>query len=204
MLGVIGALIAAAAPAPADGLTWQIVEVRPAEALERAAACGLGPAAVRFDDELQSYVLSVADAVSATDEQLSCLDGATEFGMFVELPEDLQRRFDALRDARASAMMKAQARMWLAQRKMLERVPDYVPGKTDDAAFAKAIERLCGPHAEGALGSFNGSAAISPDWIATIGMPPRKKKAEALSCLLNVASVAGFELGLIGNEAYRP
>ena len=172
-------------------------------AVERAAKCGLGPGTIRYEDELQSDILSIPSAASATQSQLSCLDSATGFGIVVELPASLQPRFDALREARASAMMKVEATEWLSKRGLLDRVPKYVPGTTDDAEFTLAVEQLCGPRTNGAFQSQFGSHALSPEWIKGLGLSLEDEGMEAMSCLLNVTTVAGYSVGFIGNEAHR-
>jgi hypothetical protein len=163
----------------------------------------LGPATIRFEDELQSDILSLPDAASATESQLSCLDSAVGFGIFVKLPAPLQPRFDAIREARASEMMRANAREWLSKRGLLARLPKYVHGATDDAAFAWEAENLCGQKAKGAFQSQYGPHAFNPDWIENLGLSPQGEGMEAMSCLLNVTIAAGFRIGFIGNEAYR-
>ena len=177
--------------------------ITPEMAVERAAKCGLGPVTVRYEDELQSDILSVPHAGSVTETQLSCLDNATGFGIFVELPSSVQPRFDAVREARASVRMRAEAREWLSKRGLLERVPKYVAGTTDEAAFTREVEHLCGPQTKGAFQSQYGPRALSPEWIKKLGLPPKDEGMDAMSCLLNVTTVAGYQVGFIGNEAYR-
>jgi hypothetical protein len=204
MAGSVSSFIALAAWASTVGGPFEGMErITPEMAVERAAKCGLGPVAVRYEDELQSDILSVPHAASATESQLSCLDNAAGFGIFVELPSSAQPRFDAVREARASAMMRAEAREWLSKRGLLERVPKYVPGTTDEAAFTREVEHLCGPQTKGAFQSKYGPHALSPEWIKNLGLPTKDEDMEAMSCLLNVTRVAGFEFGIIGNEAYR-
>jgi hypothetical protein len=190
---------AASVSGPFDGME----RITPEMAVERAAKCGLGPATIRYEDELQSDILSIPNAASATEGQLSCLDSATGFGIFVELPASLQPRFDAIREARASAMMKVEASEWLSKRGLLDRVPKYVSGTTDDAAFTQAVEQLCGPKTKGAFQSQYGSHALSPEWMKSLGFPLKEADMEAMSCLLNVTAVAGYGVAIIGNEAYR-
>lgn len=177
--------------------------ITPGMVVERAEKCGLGPATIRYERELQSDVLSLPKAASATDGQLNCLDKATGFGIFVELPAGLQPRFGAIREARASAKMRAEAREWLSKRGLSERVPKYVSGTTDDTAFTQEVEHLCGPQTKGAFQSNYGPHLLSPDWIINLGLPPKSQDVEAMSCLFNVMTVSGFRVGFIGNEAFR-
>jgi hypothetical protein len=198
----VGALVAltlwfTSASGPFDN----IERITPEVAAERVARCGLGPVTIRYEDELQSHILTVANAASATESQLACLDKAT--GWYdVELPTTVQPRFDAIREARASAIMAEEARKWLSARGLLARVPKYVRGTTNEAAFTREVETLCGPRAKGAFQSQHGFHALSPDWAKGMGLPPSPEVQEAFACLLNVTTVAGFEVGFIGNEAY--
>lgn len=198
MRKLITGLIAMALPSmPASGNPPHPERVSPEDAAKRIESCGVGPVSIRFDDLLRSHVLTVANVTSVSDEQLQCIDRAASYHD-VELPASVQERFKTIREARWSAFALAEARSWLAQRGLLDRVPTFVSGKTDDAAFARQLEDLCGPAARGAFQSQYGPHAISPDWIMGLGI----KNQEALTCLLNVTQVAGFSIGFIGNEAY--
>ena len=203
MTGFLGFLIALTAWAATAANAFEGLERITAEmAVERAGKCGLGPVTIRYEDELQSDILSVPHAASATENQLRCLDDATGFGIFVELPPTIQPRFDGIREARASVLMKAEARDWLAKRGLLQRVPKYVAGTTDEAAFTREVEHICGPQAKGAFQSRYGPHTLSPEWIKKLGLPPKGEDMEAMSCLLNIMTIAGYQLGFIGNEAY--
>ena len=100
-------------------------------------------------------------------------------------------------------MMKVEAREWLSKRGLLERVPKCIAGTTDDVVFTREVEQLCGHQTKGAFQSQYGQHALSPEWIRSLGLPPKDEDMEAMSCLLNVTAVAGYEVGIIGNEAYR-
>lgn len=174
------------------------------EAADRVSKCGLGPVAVDVrhtdwgeDDE----VLVARTATSATDEQLECADRAASYYQ-LELPAELQRRYDAIRERRISAELLADARERLSASGMLDRVPRYERGVTDDAAFTEAVEQLCGPKASGAFGSKYGIHAISPDWVLR-ELKPYGAGSETLRCILDVTRVAGYEVHLIGNMAVR-
>jgi hypothetical protein len=186
---------------PASSQTALPERISPQEAAKRIEACGVGPVTIRFDDLLQSHVLTISNAASSSDEQLHCIDRAASYHD-VELPAPVQVRFDAIRQKRWSAYAVAEARSWLTQRGLLDKVPTFVPGKTDETAFARQLEELCGPTARGAFQSSYGPHVISPEWIMGLGMPPKAKNQEALTCLLNVTTIAGFSVGFIGNEAY--
>ena len=187
----------AAAAGPFDG----VERITPEQAVQRAAECGLGPVKVRYEELFQSDVLTLASVGSATDDQLACLDRAVGWGNMVELPDGVQTRFDALRNARAGAILGEHARTWLAGRGLLDRVPSYVAGTTDEATFTRAVETLCGSHARGAFQSEFGPHVLSPDWLKRIGLPPSSEDEEGFDCVTNVAFLAGFDIGFVGNAA---
>ncbi len=187
----------AAGPGPSIDTTERI---SPETAAARAATCGLGQPALRYDPELQSHVLTVDAPDTVLDAQLACVDRATSY-YDTELPSSVQPRFKAIRNARFLASFLADARAWLTERNLLERVPPYVEGVTDKKAFASQVELMCGPSAKGALQSSYGPSTVSPDWAKGMGTPPDPGHLEALSCIINVTAVAGFRLGFIGNEA---
>lgn len=193
----IAALLFASTSGPLDN----IERITPEVAVERVAKCGFGPVTIRYEDWLQSHILKVANASSATEEQLVCIDRAASY-YDVELPPNVQPRFNAIREARWSAVFLAEARQWLSTRGLLGKVPKYVEGTTDEATFTREVEKLCGPRAQGAFQSQYGFHALSPDWAKKLGMPPKAEEHEAFSCLMNVTTVAGFNVGFIGNEAY--
>ena len=168
-------------------------------AAERISQCGLGPVTIRYDELLQSEVLAAALATSVTDDQLACADKAASY-YDLELPAAVQLRYDAIRQERFAAHHLAQAKSWLSDRGLLERVPKYEPGVTDDETFTRQLEDLCGPRAKGAFQSRYGFHAISPDWVLR-SLQPIERGAEVLDCLTNMAAVAGYKVYFIGNEA---
>jgi len=173
------------------------------EAAKRFTQCGLGPATIRWNDPEMGGedVLAASDIKSATDEQLRCADLAISY-YSLELPPEIERRFEVLREARLAPVFQAQAREWLSARGLLNRVPQYRTGVTDDAAFTRQVENVCGRRAKGAFQSKFGFHAVSPDWVNRNLNPPGKGS-EVLSCLMNVATVSGFQIGFIGNEYYQ-
>ena len=185
----------------ASGQSLPFERLTPEEAAKRIEGCGVGPVTIRFDDLLQSHVLTVAGADAASDEQLKCIEQAASYHD-VESPSAIQPKFNAMRAERWSAFALADAKEWLRKRGLLERVPTYTPGETNDVVFAREVETLCGPIARGAFESEYGPHVLDPDWIKGLGLPPKREGAEALSCLLTVTQVAGYEVGFIGNEAY--
>lgn len=186
----------------ASGLIDNIERITPETAARRAEQCGLGRVTVRYEEELQAEILTISDAAAASEDQLNCLDKATAWHD-VALPPIVQLRFNAIREARASAFMVDEARKWLSARGLMKRVPKYVKGTSDDASFTRDVEVLCGARARGAFQSEYGFHALNPNWMKSITRPPKPEEEEAFACVLNVTTAAGFQVGFIGNEAYR-
>src|SRR4051812_47596742 len=96
----------------AGGPLGNIERINLEVAADRAVKCGLGPISIRHVPEMQEDILVIATTGSATDDQLTCLDKATNW-YWVELPPPIQSRFDAIREARASKLVADDARKWL-------------------------------------------------------------------------------------------
>jgi hypothetical protein len=198
MLTFLLGLLATSSALPA------VKRITPEEAATRVSQCGLGPVGTRYDPDLQEEILVAASAKSATNEQLACAYKVVGFYYTLELPPNVQRRFDAILDAVADVRARAEAREWLTARGLLNRVPKYQAGVTDAGAFTRQVEALCGPQAKGAFQSKYGFHALSPDWARQLGLPPKRESTEAFSCLMSVTAYAGFKFALIGNEAVKP
>lgn len=188
--------------APAASSPFGIFEsITAREAAKRVSGCGLGPVTTHYQDDLQEDVLVAAEAKSATDGQLACADQAVSF-YTLELPPTVQGRYDTIRNARLAVAFKAQARSWLSARGILDKVPAYKDGVTNDGAFTQRVESLCGARAKGAFRSKFGFHALSPDWLNQQKHRPDFGTG-VLSCLINVTTVAGFKFGFVGNEYYQ-
>lgn len=168
-------------------------------AAERLTRCDIGPFTRRPDDLLPEDEIFVVPAASGlTDKQIACAEEAA--GLFtLELPANEQTRFDALREIRARNYAQASSREWADQHGLTDRVPLFTEGQDDPAAFALRIEELCGPETAGALQSEYGPHSVSPAWIDSFGQDP-SAAAEALSCVWHLATLAGFDLYLVGND----
>jgi hypothetical protein len=165
--------------------------------------CGAEAVEIRYDDLDNSDGFSPSPILvvhGATDEQLPCIDRAAGF-YDVALPPELQKGFDAIRLAQYMKAYRERAAASLSARGLLGQVPKFRAGETDDIAFARQLEAICGPAAAGALQSSHGPHVVSPEWLSRIPLPPKPEDDEAISCLMAAAFTAGFELGLIGNEA---
>lgn len=187
--------------APASGLPT-VERITPQEAAKRVSQCGLGSVTTHYVRDFEEDVLVASSAQSVTDEQLACAYKVVGFYYTLELPPNVQPRFDALLGAKADVWMKSQAHEWLSARGLLNRVPKYQKGVTDDRVFARQVEVLCGKQAKGAFQSKYGLHALSPHWVARQLSPPGRGN-EALSCLINVTTEAGYGFGFIGNGYHQ-
>src|SRR5260221_3336947 len=167
------------------------------EAAKRVAQCGLGPVTTRHDKDLDEDLLIATNTKSATDEQLACAEKAVSY-YTLELTPTVQPHYDALREARFDAWFKDEARAWLSARGLLNRVPKYQQGVTDDGVFTRQVEGLCGPQTNGAFQSKYGFHALRPEWIRQLGVPTNRQAIETMSCLTSATRVAGFKGHFIG------
>lgn len=174
--------------------------ITPQVAAKRVSDCAVGAVTVRSDAELEADVLVIAGSAPVSDQQLACIDKAASF-YDVELPPSVQPRFNAIREAHSAALMTSEARKWLKAHGLLDQLPKYEPGVTDDAAFGRKVEKLCG--ADGALQSRYGPHALSPEWATERALDARLEDGP-LACLLNVTWATGFKMGFIGNEQAAP
>lgn len=179
-----------------------VERIRPQEAAKRVSQCGLGPVTTHYEPDLQEDVLVASSAQSATDDQLACAYKIVGFYYTLELPPNVQPRFDAMLSAKAEVWMKAQARDWLSARGLLNRVPKYQKGVTDDGVLTRQVEALCGRKAKGAFQSKFGFHTLSPAWVKR-ELNPSDPSGGPLTCLMNVTAAAGFAFGFIGNEYYQ-
>jgi hypothetical protein len=195
-------LVAAPSSSPYDGFERDAFErITVQEAANRLAQCGFGPVTTRYDADLDEDVLIATGAKSATDEQLACADRAVSY-YTLQLSPNIQPHYDAKREARLSELFQTQARDWLAARGLLNRLPKYQEGVTNDAGFARQVESLCGPRAKGAFESKFGVHAFSPEWIRR-ELKPTASDQGVFWCLVSATTAAGFKVGFIGNEYYR-
>lgn len=171
--------------------------VTPDVAASRVAACGFSTVRPRFDDLLQEDVIEVAGVISASDEQLRCAALASlSSHYYVVFPDTVERTYQPLYWRLAREQGKADARAWLEKRGLLSRLPMFDPQRSDENAFARALETLCGPKAAGTLQPMKGMATFKSDALASGRLDD-----ETLWCLTNAAEASGYPLGFIGNEA---
>jgi hypothetical protein len=209
MLSVILTLMVSASAVPAPGVSFHapMVFVKPEVAAARVAACGFKNVHSKFDDELQEDVVAVVDVSSASAEQLRCTALASlDTHYYVVFPAPVYQTYETLYWRISRERDKADARAWLDKRGLLSRLPTYDPKRSDEAAFANALEGLCGPRAAGTLQPMHGMATFKDGALGTLGksgFTRGKLDEETMWCLINAAAASGYPLGFIGNDYYR-
>ncbi|WP_440978398.1 hypothetical protein ACQHGV_12350 [Sphingomonas pseudosanguinis] len=202
MAGYIGGMSAllfilalpAAQSALPVSLDWITIEV----AAERVAACHVGQVTIRPLSKSDDAAL-IIDATDISDRQSDCVHKAASFHKVV-LPSAVQSRYDARRIERLRAWWAADGRQTLKEMGLLERLPPYVPGKTDDAAFAQQVEVLC--QAKGALHPRATAKAVNPAWFDRLTyseiMQGRAK------CVIAAILASGFRSAKVNREQAVP
>ncbi|MES2043788.1 MAG: hypothetical protein V4475_07910 [Pseudomonadota bacterium] len=196
MFAAFLSLAMAAQAAPSDEMPSRSA---PGAVLARVAACGVKRREVhiRADDTLQEAVVDIRLATTPSDTQLTCLAQASaETYWFLVFDAATQARFEPLYSRVNEAVSLARAQAWVAAHGLASRVPHHDVGRDDRAATAARIEALCGAPS----GSFHDLFLPDPTKPPVI---PRVSD-ETWLCVLNVAAVAGLNMGLIGNEAAAP
>lgn len=171
--------------------------------IQQLARCGLKAEKlhVRFDDLLQSDVVTVKTGSGADPEMFICIRRAVWGNTDIAF-EDTQldaeyRKFD---QAVGTAEVKAQARAWLSSKGLLDKLPTFKVLEQSSSVIEK-IEAFCSIPRGTALDE------VLPGLISLkrgfLSLPPKPQ----LSCLLNVLMVVdlekqGLRFGFIGNEAF--
>lgn len=178
----------------------------PTVAVERVKACGFKHVRVKEDDELQEEVVEVTGVSTVPEAKMRCaVKVSLDTVRYVLFPapasKDYWRLYSEMEGKggdRQTAWMQGNARDWLQQHGLLAKLPTYEKGKTDDLAFARQLEGLCGPEAKGVFRLFNGHVVLWPAIPGTGQMD-----FSALQCVISAAEVSGMPFGFVGNE-YQP
>lgn len=200
-------LMLGAAPTPWGTLDGPIELVKPEVAVARVAACGFKSVRSRFDDTTQEDVVEISDVVSPSIQQLQCVARASLLSLYyVTFLGAAEQTYQTLYWQLSREQDTANAKAWLEKRGLLSRLPAYDHKASDESAFARALEQLCGPKAAGTIKPLGGMATFSEGALGTFdkgGHARGKLDDETLWCLVNAASASGYPLGFVGNEAYR-
>lgn len=193
---VLAASLLLNAPAAAQPVSPVLGRVWPGTAAERVRACGFRNVALWYDRTLDEYAVIVSGSDAASDEQLSCAAKASlDTDYSVDLPGPLAARYDRLYWPLAEDAARRRARAWLASRGLLARLPPYVRGRTDSLAYARKLERICGPRAHGAFHMDDGFVTITTGPEAKAELDPA-----TFDCLSNALWASGLPTGLVGSD----
>jgi hypothetical protein len=201
------ALTTLAPPAPGALFDGPVDVVKPEIAAARVAACGFKSVRPIFDETLQETVVHVSDLGPASTMQLQCVARASLHShYYVTFPEPTEQTYQALYWRMSRERDKADAKAWLERRGLLSRLPVYDPKRSDEAAFARSLEKLCGPQATGTLKPMGGMATFEEGALG--GFEKGEQSAGKLDevtfwCLVNAASASGYSVGFIGTETHR-
>jgi hypothetical protein len=200
----LGALGPAASGSVFDALLeWEKPEV----AAARVEGCGFKRVRPKFDESLQEVVVEVLEVASASEEQLRCVAKASlQSHYYVTFPASVEQTYQALYWRMSREGDKADATAWLEKRGLLSRLPAYDPKRSDEIAFARTLEKICGPKAAGTLKPMGGMATFEEGALGTLdkgAFSTGKLDDETFECLMNAASASGYALGFIGNEYHE-
>ncbi|WP_420144590.1 hypothetical protein [Sphingobium sp.] len=199
MLGISIKLMATAMAGaiPANPLDIHVELVKPEVAVAQVAACGMKNVRSKLDDTLQEDVIEVGD-VSASEEQLRCVARASLVSSYyVVFPLSVERGYQTVYQRMSNEKDKADAKAWLEKRGLLSRLPTYDPKHSDEVAFVRELEAMCGPNATGTIKTMHGMGTFEGDAVSS-----GKLNDGTFWCLINGAAASGYPFGFIGNEQY--
>jgi len=176
------------------------------QTIAAVSACGIAAANIRisYEEELQSDVVEISDAGMATDETWLCLLRAIHPFFILELANPDQRQaYYLVAERERKKQARAEARIWLSERAMLEKVPVY---RTDFGVprFAREVEAACSLEPGSALQVVGATLlTIRREFVQRILEEPA---ADEMICLLHIVAASnaheeGIRLGFFGNEA---
>jgi hypothetical protein len=164
--------------------------------------CGLDRTglSISFDDLLQSNVVTVARKAGGEASQFTCLRSAV-WGKADILFDDekLQSDYRSFDAAVALAEVRWEARHWLAERGMLEKLPEFSVGTPPDK-IVRGIEEFCSIEPGKALSLYSPTSITFRSDFLKIPASPESE------CLIRAMSVIdlekhGLEFVIIGNAA---
>lgn len=183
MLALSFFLLTAAAPqagGPALGRVW------PGLAAERVKACGFSNVTLAYERKLQAYVVVVSAAQAPLDDQLRCAAKASlDTDYTIDFPAAFSDRYERIYWPIAEEAGRQQARAWLAKRGL--KLPPYPKGG-DQLAYARKLERMCGPRAKGAF--------VIEDGAVTLRSGTEQLDPATFNCLANALWASGLPTGV--------
>ena len=196
MLGF--AAFAMMASAAAQTAAPPVAQMPPGLAAQEVGRCGFASVTLRYDQALGQYFVVVPEIQSAPDDQLRCAARVSvQTNYHVDFRSPLNRRYDELYWPVVEGEGRADAREWLAKRGLLSKLPVYDSGKTDDLAFARKLEALCGPGAKGAFAIEQGTLILKSTSSAH-----SRLDSQTIECLTNAQWASGLPTGFTGQGYY--
>lgn len=184
MLG-LSALVLLSAAAPQAGEA-ALGSVWPGPAAERVKACGLSNVTLAYQRNLDAYVVVVSGAQAPSDDQLRCAARASlDTDYTIVFPAPVSQRYDQIYWPIADEAGRRGARAWLAKRGL--KLPVYRKGG-DQLAYARKLERMCGPRAKGAF--------VIEDGFVTMSSVNSRIDPATFDCLANALSASGLPTGI--------
>lgn len=170
--------------------------------IEAVANCGVARSgiALRYENVLQSDVLSIAASAGATDRMFECIRSATWARSMVEFEDpELGARYRAYDSAQSAALMKEYAQEKLRKAGKQANLPRYSKGLPLNE-FLHSLERFCGVEPGSAFEVIGPDAFTYKKHFLTF---PVKPGAECLidAWMASNLEEQGIRLVLIGNEA---
>jgi hypothetical protein len=149
-----------------------------------------------FDSKVQDYAIVVSGSQDGSSDRLGCAARASlDSGYSVQFQAPLNPRYDQLFWAMAEQTGRKEARAWLSRRGLLSKLPPYVKGRTDQLAYARQLERMCGPRARGAFTIDEGYVTMQIVSRAHAPLDPA-----TFDCLANAMWASGLPMGLGGGD----
>jgi hypothetical protein len=164
--------------------------------------CGLNAndITVRFDDEIQSTIVTVKSSVKVDASSFICLRQALWAKADIDFEDDHPRKsYRKFDDEISRAEGRAVARAWFEQRGLLDKLPSFTDGDSASSVTAK-VEYFCGLKPGFAFEErFPGLLSIKRELMT---VPPKP----GLECLFYAMAAidtdkVGMRFGFIGNEA---
>ena len=165
-------------------------------------ACGLDPSgiSVRYQEHLQSDVITLSPAAGASETKFECIYKAAR-GSFVEFDDKvLGSEYSAFEEREAGEWMRGEATAWLKAHNQFEGAPTLLP-KQNPEVWARAVEHFCGFQPGEAIEFVEPTLMTLRHSIMTFPSDPRA------DCLMYVIwlsdlKASGIEFGFVGNKAY--
>lgn len=160
-------------------------------------ACGLNSVSAAFDRDMDEVVVHVKDTGTVDEDRLRCVAQVSiRTDYYVFFPAAAETAYNQVYWPLKSEHNKAEAIAWLKERGLLERLPRFTIKEAPEQ-FARAIENVCGPDAQGLLEPFGSHLTLNPDKMG------QRVDSDIMACVSRAAEATVGAIEIIGNEAVR-